>query len=97
MGEQEPRRPFDPVSNADRGAERAMRELIVEAFPDHGILGEEFDDRAGTSVYQWSLDPIDGTRSFISGLPTWTTLIALMENGHPIMGLSMPHTSMSFM
>ena len=64
-----------------------MRDLIVKAFPDHGILGEEFDDRAATSAYQWSLDPIDGTRSYISGLPTWTTLIALIEKGDPILGV----------
>jgi histidinol phosphatase-like enzyme (inositol monophosphatase family) len=87
LEDKNPGGPFDPVSNADREAERAMRDLIVEAFPDHGILGEEFDNRAGASAYQWSLDPIDGTRSYISGLPTWTTLIALMENGRPIMGL----------
>ena len=78
---------FDPVTEADRAAERAMRGLIIEAFPDHGIVGEEFDSRSGSSPYQWSLDPIDGTRSYVSGLPTWTTLIALLEDDRPIMGL----------
>ena len=80
-------RAFDPVTEADRDAERAMRDLIVQTFPDHGVSGEELGHRAGTSAYQWSLDPIDGTRSYTSGLPTWTTLIALLENGEPILGL----------
>jgi histidinol phosphatase-like enzyme (inositol monophosphatase family) len=78
---------FDPVTEADRDAERAMRELIVQTFPDHGVSGEELGHRAGTSAYQWSLDPIDGTRSYTSGLPTWTTLIALLDNGEPILGV----------
>ena len=78
---------FDPVTDGDRRAERAMRELIVEAFPDHGIAGEEFEKRGGSSAYAWSLDPIDGTRSYVSGLPTWTTLIALLENGDPRLGI----------
>jgi myo-inositol-1(or 4)-monophosphatase len=79
--------PFDPVTEADRAAERAMRELIAEAFPDHAIAGEEFDKKAGSSAYEWSLDPIDGTRSYVSGLPTWTTLIALLEHGDPVLGI----------
>lgn len=78
---------FDPVTEADRAAERAMRSLIAERFPDHGISGEEFSDKAGTGPYTWSLDPVDGTRSFICGLPTWTTLIALLEDGAPVLGL----------
>lgn len=78
---------FDPVTAADRAAEQAMRELIRRRFPTHGITGEEWPDYAGTSDYVWSLDPIDGTRSFICGLPTWTTLVALLEAGTPIFGL----------
>ena len=78
---------FDPVTEADREAERAMRRLIEEHFPDHGIAGEEFPDRASRGRYCWSLDPVDGTRSFICGLPTWTTLIALLEEGRPVLGL----------
>jgi myo-inositol-1(or 4)-monophosphatase len=78
---------FDPVTDADRGAEQAMRALIAEHYPDHGVTGEEWPDRAGTSNYAWSLDPIDGTRSFICGLPTWTTLIALLDHGRPVLGL----------
>jgi myo-inositol-1(or 4)-monophosphatase len=78
---------FDPVTEADRGAERAMRALIEARFPDHGIFGEEFPDRQPKDRYSWSLDPIDGTRSFICRLPTWTTLIALLRDGLPVLGL----------
>ena len=78
---------FDPVTDADREAERAMRQRIAERFPDHGVIGEEWPDRPGSSSYCWSLDPVDGTRSFICRLPTWVTLIALLEEGHPVLGL----------
>jgi myo-inositol-1(or 4)-monophosphatase len=78
---------FDPVTEADRGAERAMRELISSTYPDHAVRGEEFADREGSSAYQWILDPIDGTRSFTCGLPTWTTLIALLNGGKHVLGL----------
>ena len=78
---------FDPVTEADRAAEQALRSLIAERFPDHGISGEEFPAKPGAGRYTWSLDPIDGTRSFICGLPTWTTLIALLEDGAPLIGL----------
>lgn len=78
---------FDPVTDADRAAERAMRSLIAERFSDHGISGEEFSEKASEGPYSWSLDPVDGTRSFICGLPTWTTLIALLEDGAPVLGL----------
>ena len=78
---------FDPVTEADRAAEQAMRALIGERFHDHGIIGEEFPDKLAAGRHVWSLDPIDGTRSFICGLPNWTTLIALLEDGEPILGL----------
>lgn len=78
---------FDPVTEGDRAAEQAMRALIAERFPDHGISGEEYSDKPAAGRYVWSLDPIDGTRSFICGLPTWTTLIALLEEGEPVLGL----------
>lgn len=78
---------YDPVTEADRSAELTMRKLIAERFPDHGISGEEFGDTRADSRYCWSLDPIDGTRSFICGLPTWVTLAALLEDGEPKMGL----------
>lgn len=78
---------FDPVTEADRAAERAMRELISERFPSHGITGEEWPDQPGSVDLVWSLDPIDGTRSFICGLPTWTTLVAFLKGGTPLLGL----------
>jgi len=78
---------FDPVTEADRNCEKAMRRLIEARFPDHGIRGEEFPDRAGSGPLAWSLDPIDGTRAYICGLPTWTTLIALLDGEEPVLGL----------
>ena len=78
---------FDPVTEADRAAEKAMRELIEQRYPAHGICGEEFAAKATSSQYEWSLDPIDGTRSYMCGLPNWTTLIGLLEQGKPVIGL----------
>lgn len=78
---------FDPVTEADVGAERAMRRLIEQRHPDHGIAGEELEARTGSGRYRWSLDPIDGTRSFICGLPSWVTLIGLLDQELPILGL----------
>lgn len=78
---------FDPVTEADRGAEQAIRDLINRHYPDHGIMGEEFGHQRGTSGLEWVLDPIDGTRAFISGLPTWGTLISLTVDGEPILGI----------
>jgi myo-inositol-1(or 4)-monophosphatase len=78
---------FDPVTEADRAGEVAMRRLIAEAFPNHGIIGEEFGDAAPDAEYVWTLDPIDGTKSFISGMPVWGTLIGLTRNGNPCYGM----------
>jgi myo-inositol-1(or 4)-monophosphatase len=78
---------FDPVTAADRAAEAAMRALIKRTFPEHGILGEEFGDERPNAEYVWVLDPIDGTKSFICGLPAWGTLIALTRRGEPIYGM----------
>ena len=78
---------YDPVTEADRSAEQAMREIISRKHPDHGISGEEFGDTPGQGSLSWSLDPVDGTRSFICGLPTWVTLAALLDRDKPIMGL----------
>lgn len=78
---------FDPVTEADREAERVIREIIKAAFPDHGISGEEWPDEPGSGPFSWSLDPVDGTRSFICRLPTWVTLIALLEEDQPVLGL----------
>jgi myo-inositol-1(or 4)-monophosphatase len=88
---------FDPVTEADRSAEHALRERIARQFPDHGIIGEEFDPLPARSDYVWILDPIDGTRSFILGMPTWTTLIALAHRGRPVLGLvSQPYVGEIF-
>jgi inositol-phosphate phosphatase / L-galactose 1-phosphate phosphatase / histidinol-phosphatase len=76
-----------PVTVADRAAEAAMRTLIEAHFPDHGILGEEFGQVRGNAEYVWVLDPIDGTKSFISGVPLFGTLIALTRDRRPILGI----------
>jgi myo-inositol-1(or 4)-monophosphatase len=78
---------FDPVTAADRAAELAMRTLIREKFPAHGIIGEEFGPERADAEYVWLLDPIDGTKSFISGMPAWGTLIALTRTGRPVSGM----------
>ena len=78
---------FDPVTEADRAAERLMRERIAEVFPGDGVRGEEFGADRAEAEYVWSLDPIDGTRAFVCGLPGWTTLIALLREGTPVLGL----------
>jgi histidinol-phosphatase len=78
---------FDPVTAADRAAETAMRVLIKRTFPEHGIVGEEFGPERPDAEYVWILDPIDGTKSFICGMPVWGTLIALTRHGQPIYGM----------
>ncbi|MCA0929033.1 histidinol-phosphatase [Ruegeria profundi] len=78
---------FDPVTVADRNAEKAMRDVLALHRPDDGIFGEEFGRVEGTSGRTWVLDPIDGTRGFISGTPTWGVLIALSTREGPVMGV----------
>ena len=78
---------FDPVTEADRAAEMAMRTLIGRNFPNHGIIGEEHGNERADAEYVWVLDPIDGTKSFINGMPTWGTLIGLLRFGEPVFGL----------
>jgi myo-inositol-1(or 4)-monophosphatase len=78
---------FDPVTAADRAAETAMRMLIRKTFPAHGIIGEEFGDERPDASYVWVIDPIDGTKSFISGMPAWGTLIGLLKDGAPVYGM----------
>ena len=78
---------FDPVTEADRAAEVAIRHLIKRSFPTHGIVGEEFGSENEDADYVWVLDPIDGTRAFIAGLPTWGTLIGLTYKGRPVFGM----------
>ncbi|MCU7495986.1 MAG: histidinol-phosphatase [Ignavibacteria bacterium] len=83
----ESKQDLSPVTIADKKAEEAMREMIMKEFPDHGILGEEFGSHNIDSDYQWVLDPIDGTKSFICGAVSFGTLIALMKNNQPILGV----------
>lgn len=84
---------FDPVTEADRGAERAIRALINGEFPDHGIFGEEYGVENADSSHIWVIDPIDGTRAFISGLPVWGTLVGLTVEGEAVAGMmSQPFT-----
>ena len=78
---------FDPVTAADRAAEMAMRAMIRQNFPEHGIVGEEYGDERTDAEYVWVLDPIDGTKSFIAGMPAWGTLIALTRGGNPVYGM----------
>jgi histidinol phosphatase-like enzyme (inositol monophosphatase family) len=79
---------FDPVTVADRAAEAAMRELITAHYPTHGIIGEEYGRHQDTADFVWVLDPIDGTKSFITGIPLWGTLIGVLKEGSPHIGLS---------
>jgi myo-inositol-1(or 4)-monophosphatase len=78
---------FDPVTEADKRAEEVIRALLAQEFPDDAILGEEFGDKPGTSGFRWVVDPIDGTRAFISGQPMWGTLIALESHEELIFGM----------
>lgn len=77
---------FDPVTAADRGAEAAIRRLIAQRYPEHGVLGEEYGADRADAEFVWVLDPVDGTRSFIAGSPLWTTLIGLRVAGQPVLG-----------
>ena len=76
-----------PVTAADRECEAAMRRMIERAYPDHGIYGEEHGAVRLDSTYVWVLDPIDGTKSFVTGRPTFGTLIALLRDGEPVVGI----------
>jgi myo-inositol-1(or 4)-monophosphatase len=76
-----------PVTEADRAAERAIRALLAERLPQHGVWGEEFGPDRADAEYLWVLDPIDGTRAFVTGRPLFGTLIALLHRGRPVLGL----------
>ncbi len=78
---------FDPVTEADKGAERAIRALIEKERPQDAILGEEFGAQDGSSGWRWVLDPLDGTRAFVTGRHEWGSLIALEKDGYPVLGL----------
>ena len=88
---------FDPVTAADRAAEQAMRALIRQNFPGHGVIGEEYGAARTDAEYVWVLDPIDGTKSFITGMVAWGTLIGLMRFGEPVFGMmNQPFTREKF-
>lgn len=88
---------FDPVTAADRASETAMRAVLARHVPEDGILGEEYGEQTGRTGRRWVLDPIDGTRAFIAGLPTWTVLIALEREGRPAIGvIDQPHIGERF-
>lgn len=78
---------YDPVTQADIDAEIHIRELIRQAFPEDSIEGEECPDYLGENDYLWTLDPIDGTRAFVAGVPVWSTLISLSYKGEPVLGM----------
>lgn len=88
---------FDPVTKADRAAERVIARQLKARFPDHGIVGEEYGNRAGAGRFSWVVDPIDGTRAFIMGSPLWGTLIGLLDGGAPCLGvMDQPFTGERF-
>lgn len=76
-----------PVTEADRGAERAIRALLADRHPDHGVIGEEYGTTNPDAEWVWVLDPIDGTRAFVTGRPLFGTLIGLLHRGRPVLGL----------
>ncbi len=78
---------FDPVTNIDRALELFLRKEITKKFPKDGIVGEEFNIKKTKSGFSWILDPIDGTRSFIIGSPTWSNLVSINYNSEPVLGL----------
>lgn len=88
---------FDPVTEADKGAETAIRDVIAAAFPDHAIIGEEWGT-TGDSRFSWIIDPVDGTRAFISGAPVWGTLIGFAMDGVAVAGaMSQPFIGETFL
>jgi len=89
---------FDPVTAADKDAEIAIRAVLAARFPDHGIIGEEWDAKASAGEFDWIVDPIDGTRAFISGVPVWGTLIGLLHGGRAVAGLmAQPFTGETYL
>jgi len=79
---------YDPVTTSDKAFEKFIRLKIMKKFPKHQVIGEEFGHKKSTSDYTWVIDPIDGTRSFVIGNPTWSNLIALNYKGIPVVGLA---------
>ncbi|WP_305970681.1 MULTISPECIES: inositol monophosphatase family protein [unclassified Mameliella] len=88
---------FDPVTAADRAAEQAMRAVLADRRPGDAILGEEYGTQTGTSGFTWVLDPIDGTRAFLAGTPTWGVLISVRDDSGPVYGIiAQPYTQERF-
>ncbi|MFN0218654.1 MAG: histidinol-phosphatase [Hyphomicrobium sp.] len=88
---------YDPVTAADRAAERVIAKTLKARFPAHGIVGEEYGVRGGAGPYRWIIDPIDGTRAFIMGSPMWGTLIGVLKDGAPYLGvMDQPFTGERF-
>ncbi|MEM9279430.1 MAG: histidinol-phosphatase [Pseudomonadota bacterium] len=89
---------FDPVTEADREAERVIRDAIVKKFPDHGVIGEEHGEYQSEAENCWVIDPVDGTKAFVAGIPMWGTLIALCNGMKPLAGImSQPFTEERFL
>lgn len=82
-----------PVTEFDRGVEQKLRAIIRERYPEHGIVGEEFPPERGDAEFVWIMDPIDGTKQFVTGVPTFTTLIALLHHGVPVIGVINAHAA----
>lgn len=78
---------WDPVTEGDRAGERVIRQMIEKTYPDHGIIGEEYGVKEARSDFTWILDPVDGTRAFVAGFPSWATLIALYHKNVPVIGV----------
>ena len=78
---------LSPVTDADRAVERALRKEVAAAYPDHGFVGEEFEAENADADHVWAVDPIDGTKAFLAGKPTFGTLIALLHRGRPVLGV----------
>ena len=81
-------RGYDPVTSSDKAFERFIRSKITKKFPNHQIIGEQFGKKKSDSNYSWVIDPIDGTRSYVIGNPSWSNLISLNYKGDPILGLA---------
>jgi histidinol phosphatase-like enzyme (inositol monophosphatase family) len=89
---------FDPVTEADKQAEVAVRTLLAARFPEHGLIGEEMKAKPARSRFTWIIDPIDGTRAFVTGVPVWGTLVGLMVDGEAVAGLmAQPFTGEVFL
>ena len=98
LGDKRSRDVFDPVTEADRAAELVIRKEIAAAFPGHGVIGEEFGNDGRDCEFKWIIDPIDGTRSFICGVPLWGTLVGLTRHDTPVMGMMhQPYIGETFM